>query len=102
MRAVDISAAGFAAFDDSLAREAIHDGHNGRIGARAPFGEPVANIANRAFADGPKRVHAIEFEGGEIEDRAAARGSIWAPVVRVVGDRNHGCKSTTCERSRTT
>jgi len=71
-RAVQIGAPGLAAFDHAFAGEAIHDGHDGGVGAGAALGQLVANVADGGFAERPERVHAIELERGEIEDGAAA------------------------------
>ena len=73
--AIDVGAADLSALDDTFAREPIHDGHDRGVGARATRGETIANFAHRSFAHRPERIHAIELERREIENRAARRMS---------------------------
>ena len=77
--AIDVGAAGLSALDDALAGEAIHDGHDGGVGARQPRRQTVANFADGAFAHGPEGVHAIEFEGADPKGRGEAGGLFRTP-----------------------
>ena len=71
--AIRIGATDFAALNHALACEAIHDRHDRCISARAALGEAISNFAHRCFAHRPERIHTVEFERREIENRTARR-----------------------------
>src|SRR5215469_3733955 len=71
VRSIDIRATDFPPLHDSLACQAVHDGHDCGVSARTALGKAIANIADGAFPRRPQRVHAIELQRSEIEDRSA-------------------------------
>jgi hypothetical protein len=65
----------FPARHDSLLFEAVHNGQDSGVRARARRGQRAMNLAHRAFAQGPKYAQTFQFERGEVENRMPRAGA---------------------------
>ena len=75
IRVIPVRTAHFAAGDDPFLRQPVHDGQDGRVGARPRHGQLAVDVADRAFAHRPQGAHAFEFERREIENRMPRTGA---------------------------